>query len=137
MIIFWVFLLVLATEATAEIITSSKLTDPIRGWWKKWTFPTDYPPPDTPLQHFKVFIDSLIGCGYCTSVWTAGFFALFAPSIIPGWLWNWLVMTFAIHRLANWLHVLYERIRKGRVFEADLNIVHTHPLAEEEENGVS
>jgi hypothetical protein len=133
MIILLILLLVFASEAVAEIITSSKLTDPFRAWWKKWTFPAEHPPPDTPLQHFRVWFDYLISCGYCTSVWTSGFFALFAPAVIPNSFCNWLVMTFAIHRLANWLHVLYERIRKGRVFEADINLIHASPV--EDENG--
>jgi hypothetical protein len=120
--IFWVILLVIACEAVTEIITSSKITDPVRLWWKEWTYPADQPPVDTLIHRFKVFIDSLVSCGYCTSVWISGFFAIFAPQIFGVVFVNWLVMTFAIHRLSNWLHVIYERVRRGRVFEIDVNL---------------
>lgn len=117
-----ILLLVIASEAVAEIITSSELTDPWRGAWKKWTYNEDNPPKDTYFQHFKVFVDKLVSCGYCTSVWTSGFFAIWAPAVFDISIINWLVATFVIHRLSNWLHVLYELIRKGRVKTHDMLI---------------
>jgi len=113
---------VIATEAISEIITSSKLTDPLRKRWKSWTYQADGPPPETCLQAFKVWFDTLISCGYCTSVWVAGSFALFMPEVIIGDVINWFAWTFAIHRASNWLHVTYELVRKGRIASHDVTL---------------
>lgn len=113
-------LLAIASEAIAEIITSSELTDPFRRKWKKWTYREDKPPTNNYFQYFKVFIDKLVSCGYCTSVWTSAFVAIWSPTFLQIPIINWLVMTLVIHRLSNWVHVLYELIRKGRVKTHDL-----------------
>ena len=122
-----IFLLSIAVEAATEILTSSELTNPLRKKWKKWTYPLDAPPEDTYIQHFKVWFDKLISCGYCTSVWVAGFFGIFTPKLDLGhWIINWLIITFVLHRLATWIHVIYELVKKGRVktydFEVQLKI---------------
>lgn len=136
MTILYIIILVFAVEATAEIITSSKITDGLRRWWALWTIPADRPREESWLQSFRVFVNDLLSCGYCTSVWTAAFFALFAPLVIPIAFVNWLVMTFALHRMANWLHVIYERIRKGRVLSVELEMLQSIP-EEEEQDGIS
>jgi hypothetical protein len=108
-------LLALATEAVTEILTSSELTEPFRSWWKRFTYPIDTPPPNTSTQRFYVWFDKLISCGYCTSVWVAGFFSLFCPPLVDNWISNWLCTVFIVHRLANWLHVCFKLLQKGRV----------------------
>lgn len=108
-------LLALATEAVSEILTSSELTEPFRSRWKKFTYPLDEPPSDTGFQKFCVWLDKLISCGYCTSVWVAGFFSLFCPPLVENWVFNWLCTVFIVHRLANWLHVCFKLLQKGRV----------------------
>ena len=35
---------------------------------------------------------------------------------------TWVLYTFVIHREANWLHVLYELVRRGRVRSIDHSI---------------
>lgn len=112
--------LVVVTEAVTEIVTSSRLTDGVRAWWKQLTYPADRPPPDTYLQNLRIQIDYLLSCGYCSSVWVSGVICLFAPQIIPGTFANWFVSTMLVHRLSNWLHVVYELVRKGRVQTHDI-----------------
>lgn len=120
-IIIILILLSIATEAITEILTSSALTDPVRMWWKRYTYRTDTPPKNSFLQKIKVFIDKLISCGYCTSVWISGLSCVFGqPSILNNEFWNWVLCTFVVHRTANWLHVIYELVRKGRVKTHDL-----------------
>jgi hypothetical protein len=117
------FILSVVVEAVTEILVASELTDPLRRKWKEWTYPVDAPPPDTYFQKFKVWFDKLISCGYCTSVWVAGFFGIWAPKFDFGyWLIDWIVIVFALHRVATWIHVVYELIRKGRVKTHDLEV---------------
>ena len=122
-------LLVIACEAVTEIITASEITNPIRSWWKKYTYKLDIPPDDTFIQKVKIFLDKLISCGYCTSVWVAMPLAFFSPFTLSV-IW-WMIMVFVIHRLSNWLHVVYELVRKGRVNTHDLLV----KLTVEQENG--
>lgn len=126
-------LLSIATEAVTEIIVAASITDPIRKWWKELTYNPNYPPKDTYTQRVKVFIDKLLSCGYCSSVWVAGLAAIWAPIIIQYIIPNWLIATFVIHRCANLLHVVYELIRKGRVKTQDLLI---KVSIEENEDGI-
>lgn len=119
-IIVILLLLTIAVEATTEILTSSKLIGPLQNKWKQWTYPVDRPPSGGLLRVFMVFVDDLWSCGYCTSVWVSGFFSLFAPSVFDNSFVNWLVSVFVLHRLANWLHVCYELVRRGRVNSLDI-----------------
>jgi hypothetical protein len=132
-----IFLLSVVVEAVTEILVASDLTDPARKKWKEWTYPVDAPPPNTYCQICMVFVDKLISCGYCTSVWVAGFFGIWAPKIDLGfWLINWLVIVFALHRLAGWVHMVYELIRKGRVKTYDLEIKMIVPDSEVDDGSV-
>lgn len=128
-----IILLAIATEAVSEIITSASITEPLRDWWKRWTYKSDEPPVESYFQQFKIFIDKLVSCGYCTSVWVAAFFAIWAPLFIDYIVSNWLVCAFAIHRIANLVHVIYELIRKGRVKTHDLLL---KVSIEDDENGI-
>ena len=124
-----------AVEAVTEILTSSELTDPLRKKWKELTYSLDEPPFNTCSQKFKVWFDKLISCGYCTSVWVAGFFGIWAPKLdLGGPVINWLIITFVLHRFSTWFHVGYELIRKGRVRTFDLEIQLTHRNEYSEEN---
>ena len=113
-------LLTITVEAITEILTSSTLINPLQTRWRIWVYPLDGPPPNNILHNLGVFIDRLWNCGYCASVWVAGFFAIFAPIIFQDKLVNWVIMTFTLHRLANWLHVVYELVRRGRVNSLDI-----------------
>lgn len=117
------FVVSVVVEAVTEILVASELTDPLRRKWKEWTYPLGGPPPNTYLQKFKVWFDKLISCGYCTSVWVAGFFGIWSPKFDFGyWLINWLVVVFFLHRIATWIHVVHELIKKGRVKTHDLEV---------------
>lgn len=128
-IIFTTLLLVVVVEAITEIITSSTLVAPLQAKWRTWTYPIDRPPSGR-LQGVMAFIDQLWNCGYCTSVWVSAIIAPFAPSLFNNTIINWAVMVFILHRLSNWLHVVYELVRRGRVksYEIQLRIT-------EDENG--
>lgn len=118
-----VLLLSLATEAVTEIITTSELFEPLRAKWKRWAYNTESPPSDTYIQQLKIWFDKLISCGYCTSVWVAAFFAFWSPKPNLGFLpIAWLCMVFVLHRLANWIHVVYTLVMRGRVRTYDLLI---------------
>jgi len=115
-----ILLLIIAVEATTEIITSSKLVSPLQTKWREWTYPIDRPPPTGIVQAVRVFIDNLWNCGYCASVWVAAFYSAFAPIIIQEYFINWLVFVFVLHRLSNWMHVIYELMKRGRVNSLDI-----------------
>jgi len=118
--------LAIATEAFTEIATSSDLIAPWKKKWKLWTYPPNVEPSKDIVfsDKLKRFIDALWSCGYCFSVWVAGAFAFLGmyPSdisiwwCIPWWVVNWMM----IHRLSNWVHILFELIKRGRVRTYDL-----------------
>jgi len=107
----------------------------LRKKWKELAYSADHPPEDTYSQLFKVWIDKIISCGYCTSVWVAGFFGIWMPKFHVGnILIDWLIITFALHRLATWIHVAYELLKKGRVKTYDLEVL-VKIRDEENQNG--
>lgn len=117
-----VTLCVIAVEAITEIIVDSLLFQSV----KSWLFDID--PTKTKISDkLKLFSFKLMNCGYCTSVWVSGVVVFFTIesygfenlSKLPLFL-QWLGMTFVIHRLSNWLHVIYEYVRKGRVLTFDI-----------------
>ncbi len=118
--------LAIATEALTEIGTSSDIIAPWQKRWRLWTYPPNIPPPENPTisQKFKIFVNSLWSCGYCFSVWVAGFFAFFGvyPSDIPAWMYVpwWIINWMLIHRLSNFTHILFELVKRGRVRTYDV-----------------
>ena len=122
----WVFL-VAATEAATEILVAAKITDGLRAFIFRLAFPAipdNYPSHKDPPRSYAVarFVNDLLKCGYCTSVWVAMFFASFAPTVFDNVLVNWLVNFIAIHRLSNWFHVVYSLVSKGRIKTHDLDV---------------
>tara|TARA_R110000751_G_scaffold6623_4_gene28181 strand:+ start:1887 stop:2351 length:465 start_codon:yes stop_codon:yes gene_type:complete len=124
----------LAVEATSEIITSSDLTFGFRSWLKKIVYPEV---PNENLNGFGRYViawfEKLISCGYCTSVWVAAFLSLALPTIysdITGLGYagsepieqacGYMISVFVMHRLSNWIHVLFELVKKGRVKTFDI-----------------
>ncbi len=122
MTIWLLVLAVIACEAVTEILTSSDITAPFRNKFKNWLYRPDRPPSHGFVQHCAVWVDKLVNCGYCTSVWVAGFFAFYLPNnyISNCWWGSWLLSVFVIHRLSNWLHVVYEWVRRGRVLSLEV-----------------
>lgn len=116
-----IIILAIVVEAITEIVTSSTLVAPLQATWRTWTYPIDRPPSGK-IQAVMAFIDQLWNCGYCSSVWVSAVVALFAPSLVSNIFINWVIIVFLLHRLSNWLHVLYELVRRGRVKSFDIQM---------------
>jgi len=94
-------LLIIATEATTNIITKSTFFEPLREWIFK-------------RRKKKVFgfVNNLIDCPYCTSVWVAMLlFCLYG--LIPYFVI--ILSILSIHRLSNILHHMIDRIDPNRI----------------------
>lgn len=123
-----IVLLILATERATELITSSKIFEPLRLFVKRTAYPLDGRPdlstswlePRRLKAHFWITLDYLLSCGYCVSVWVGMFFAMFSDVYFDNIFVNWLVTSLCLHGAANWCHVIYELIRRGRVRTIDV-----------------
>lgn len=125
-------LLVVWTEAVTEILVAARVTDGLRAYIFRRAFPEipeDQPhPKDPPVgPGFWRFANGVFTCGYCMSVWVAMGSAVFAPWWLAtghwtGWLANWLLMVFVLHRTCNYLHVVFSLIKKGRVKTYDIEL---------------
>ena len=122
--------MVLAVEAISEIIVDSYITDGCRNKIKRIAYNPDKPPDDTIFHNFIVFVDKLVSCGYCTSVWVSGFLSIWSPQLFENGLVNWVCFTFMIHRSSNWAHVLFQLVKKGRVFTCDIILKHVYSKEE-------
>lgn len=92
-------LLIIAVEAVTEIIVSSELFKPLRLMV-------------SPMDDF---------CGYCMSVWVAGFFIYFESPLITT-----LIYIFAAHRLANLFHEGCSRWFKRKPFVGVMTLHHNN-----------
>lgn len=87
-ILTWI-LAVIAVEAVVEILTTSTLLNVPRAY----------------ILAQQNLLSELISCGWCTSVWVAASFGWALPGAITGYVViDILVKTFALQRLANYLH---------------------------------
>lgn len=122
--IIYIIALAIVVEAVTEIIVDSQLSYPLRNALKRAIYPTDRVPPNTLIHNSLVFLDKLLSCGYCTSVWVSAFFVLSMPvvSIFSSHVMSYIVSIFLVHRISNWVHVIYELVRKGRVITHDYMI---------------
>jgi Protein of unknown function (DUF1360) len=125
-----IILLSVATEATTEVMVASKVTEDIRNRIRILAHPMLN---DELIFHLTfrrkvmIFIDDLVSCGYCASMWVAMFWSLFAPYVlnISSWLMvviNWLLMVVVLHRFSNLFHVLLMLIKNGRVKTFDIEL---------------
>lgn len=121
----WFVICIVAVEAITEILVDSKLFMPFRTWVSSKAYPLNEPPP-IGLGRIWVWFNDLISCGYCTSVWIAMSLSHVVPSPYLTWsilgFFQWVVVTAAVHRGSNWLHVFYELVRRGRVRNFDLTV---------------
>jgi len=94
-----VFILVILTELTTELIIKSSILSPIRYYF---------------MFKSKFFMD-LLSCGYCFSVWSSLFWCLVFeftnnfPNILNNLFLNFIVILFISHRFSNILHGLIDR----------------------------
>lgn len=108
----------IAVEAISEIITSSDITFGFRSYIKKLAFP-DEPSSHKYFAKSVGFIDRLISCGYCTSVWVAAALSVGIPKMLDGPI-GWVMCIFVLHRISNFIHVVFELVKKGRVKSYDI-----------------
>jgi len=113
-----IILLSLAVEAVTEIITSSEIAKPVHAMIYRLAFTN--PPVDTMATRIWSWAYKLITCGYCTSVWVSLLVCLLLSHTIMHEYINIVILVFVIHRLSNWIHVIYELVRKGRVNTLDI-----------------
>lgn len=133
-----IIFLAISAEALTELVIESEfpLFNWFRGWLKRITFSPDKPPKEDFLQYFKIAIYKLLTCGYCFSVWSAGFFALFSPINISNWFISWFISTMLIHRLSNTWHIIYELIMRGRVRTYDITLKQPDEDTEDYQEGI-
>lgn len=126
-------LLIIATEAVTEIVVASDF--PLFLWFRTRLSQRAIPetPRDDFRQHAIVSVHKLFTCGYCFSVWVAAFFSFFAPSFFDDKFVNWMCFTFVLHRTSNWVHVVFELIKRGRIGTHDLNHVIKIIIADEDD----
>lgn len=92
--IFTFILYVISTEAVTEIALHSELWDKPRSW----------------LMARGWFFKSLLGCGWCLSVWIAA--GLFAVVQITEF--TWILYVLSGHRLSNYIHLGFGIMKKKR-----------------------
>lgn len=113
-------LLALAVEACTEIIVNAKITDGIRAYIFVKATNLDSKQSD---YSFWPFVNNLVTCGYCASVWVSVLFAFFAPRLWDLWfIVNLFIMVLVLHRLSNVIHMIIMLLYKGRVLTMDVEI---------------
>lgn len=120
---FYLLLGTIATEAATELVVDSEIFQ----YFRSAVLPKSVESGPDLIYKIRLFIFKLINCGYCTSVWVSAAVSYFTLELydidhfnIIHPLIRWLGITLALHRLSNWLHVLYEYLRKGRVLTHDV-----------------
>jgi hypothetical protein len=138
-LVLW-FVLVIVVEAATEILVEAKITELVRQAIRERAYPQTPEGATEPVlgpRRWR-FLADLLSCGYCTSVWVAMLAAVLAPWVVRpqeacwlvlagAWLVNWLLAVLVLHRLSNWLHVVYSLVKKGRVRTYDIELTH-YPL---------
>jgi hypothetical protein len=77
-----------AVEALTELATTADIFDV----------------PRAKLMALHPFLEGVLGCGYCTSVWMAAPFGWALPGTTGYLIVDITIKTFALHRAANLLH---------------------------------
>lgn len=98
-------LAVVLTEAITEILTKARLLEPIR----QRVFDK------IEEGNFFEWLNELMDCGYCVSVWVGWFIALllFYDSNIVCKGVDWFFIGLIFHRLSNVLHFIIDRINRN------------------------
>lgn len=99
-------LAIILTEAITEIITKAEIIEPLRQ--KVFNRIKE--------GNFFEWFHSLVGCGYCVSVWVGWFVALLLfhkSSVIHSYV-DWVFIGLILHRLSNVLHFIIDRINKRK-----------------------
>ena len=89
--------LIVAVEASTEILTDSEVTRPAR----------------ERVAKVNDWLGQLVNCGYCTSVWVAGAAAMVHQIQVSDHPWvNVLVTLLLLHRSSNLFHEVVNRMSK-------------------------
>ena len=116
-------IIVVVVEAITEIIITSRLFLWLRQWAVNLVELSDHSiNPEIKLYGWRWFVYNLLTCGYCLSVWVALGCVWFLPGALFDFysVHNIVVKTFLTHRLANYLHICVELVRRGRVKTYDV-----------------
>jgi len=108
---------IVVVEAITNIITKSVFFSPVREFFFN-------------RRKNKLFkwVHSLLDCAYCTSVWV-GWFVYICWFCFDSTIIDVIFMGFVLHRLANVLHFVIDRLDQDRT--RDLNL---EDLIEKEKN---
>lgn len=97
---------VVLTEAVTELITKADMFEPVR----QKLF--------NKIEEGNIFewINLLMGCGYCSSVWVGWFMALILfhnDVFVFSKYVDWFFIGLILHRFSNILHFIIDRINKN------------------------
>ena len=91
------------TEAITEIVSKSKLFEPLREWFF-----------NRRNNKFFKFVHSLLDCPYCLSVWVGTLVGTIIVNInIISVYIDWFIVGLLLHRLSNILHNMIDRTREN------------------------
>lgn len=116
----------IAAERITEVISSGEIFSPFRAWLANKAYSDGIK-----INKEYVFLHKMITCGYCLSHWTSLLFVF----VLPGDYFSILMLAkwFALVGLSNLYHSIYELIRRGRVFTADIKLINTTEYLEEDD----
>ena len=107
----------IAVERLTEIITSSDISSMLfKDRLRLLLYSIQK---ETWLRSFLVFVDKLTSCGYCCSVWVSAGVSFIPEARVFD---NFILNVMLLHGLSNLYHVLYELVRRGRVYSYDINL---------------
>ena len=110
-------MVIIATEAITEIIISGDIFLNFRNW----------------LAKKSTFLQKLLSCGYCFSVWIASATAWLAPGqIADNDIFNIIIKIFIIHRLSNVVHELFQRFFDRIPISIVFNHINNNELEDKE-----
>lgn len=110
-------LISVAAERITEILVASKLVQPFRDILRDKNI--------TSISNYGLwwFLDSVFQCGYCMSVWVSISLSWLTPALInKNFYLNYIIMVFVVHGFANFYHVLFEYVRRGRAKYFEINL---------------
>ena len=93
---------VVLIEALTELVVKSGFFEPIRKFFFK-----------RKDRWFFNWTNSLLDCGYCTSVWIA-FFVLTTFILLDNFYVNMVFYGIILHRLSNGLHFVIDRVDRDK-----------------------
>lgn len=87
---------IIAAEAMTQLACKAEIFDRLREW----------------LKGMSKFMNDLLACPYCVSVWVAGFTVVMY--ITYEWTW-WFILLLVIHRSSNVLHDVFRIILNCKI----------------------